>query len=264
MARKKVSESMGLSAPERQDQLLAYVLKKGRASVPEIASEFSTSPATVRRDLNDLVAEGKVQRVHGGVLALRNIPPEPPVVQRASEMRAEKLRIAQAVAQMIRPGETVFLGSGTTLQEVARQIAGIPNLTVITNSLPVMQILVNVPEMTLICLGGVVRATEMSMIGHITECSLRELRADKVVIGIRSVHPQHGLTNDYLPETMTDRAILKIGTQVIVAADHTKCGRVSTALVTPIEEVNTLVTDSAVSGEFVEQMQTAGVNVILA
>ena len=73
------------------------------------------------------------------------------------------------------------------------------------------------------------RDSELSFIGHITEQALAEVRVDKVVMGTRGLSLEHGLTNDYLPETLTDRAILKIGREVIIVADHTKVGRVSTA-----------------------------------
>ena len=77
---------------------------------------------------------------------------------------------------------------------------------------------------TLVCLGGLLRPSELSFIGHITEQSLSEVRADKVFIGTRAISLEHGLTHEYLPETMTDRAILKAGKEIIVIADHTKFG----------------------------------------
>jgi DeoR/GlpR family transcriptional regulator of sugar metabolism len=102
----------------------------------------------------------------------------------------------------------------------------------------------------------------MSLIGHITEPALAEVRADKVILGIRALDVEHGLTNDYLPETMTDRAILKIGRQVIVVADHTKCGRVAPAFVAPLSVMTTFVTDSATPPEFVAALAERGVRVL--
>jgi DeoR family transcriptional regulator of aga operon len=99
----------------------------------------------------------------------------------------------------------------------------------------------------------------MSLIGHIAEQALAEVRADKVVMGIRAVHPEHGLTNDYLPETMTDRAIIRLSTQVILVADHTKFGRTAPAFVAPLAAVHTLVTDEPVQG-----LAEAGLRVIVA
>src|SRR5690606_38600702 len=99
------------SATERQRRLLAWIEQRERVSVPEIIDRFAVSTATARRDLEALAGEGKVQRVHGGAIAVRRAPPEPPVLQRALEQADEKKRIAMAAAALVADGETVFLSS---------------------------------------------------------------------------------------------------------------------------------------------------------
>jgi len=247
---------------ERQEQILERVKRQGSLSVAEIVEQFSISEATARRDLETLASEGKLQRVHGGALSLHQAPPEPPILQRENWQREEKQRIGQAVAGLIGDGETVFLGSGTTVLEVARNLKKRNNLTVISNSLPVLDTLSGQPEITLISLGGILRKSELSFIGHITEQSIRDLHADKVIIGIHAISLEHGLTNDYLPETMTDRAILQMGQKVVVAADHTKFGMVSTSRVAPVEIVHTIVTDTQVPQEFIESLRAKNIEVI--
>jgi DeoR/GlpR family transcriptional regulator of sugar metabolism len=103
----------------------------------------------------------------------------------------------------------------------------------------------------------------MSLIGHITELALNELRADKVILGIRALDAEQGLTSAYLLETMTDRAILKIAREVIVVADHTKCATVSTAVVAPITAIQMLITDSATPLAFVQTVREQGVRVLV-
>jgi DeoR family transcriptional regulator of aga operon/DeoR family fructose operon transcriptional repressor len=104
----------------------------------------------------------------------------------------------------------------------------------------------------------------MSLIGHIVELALKELRADKVIISTRAIDIERGMTNDYVPETMTDRAILGIGHEVILVADHTKCAAVSTAFVAPISAIHTLVTDMETSADFVAALKTRGIRVVTA
>jgi DeoR family transcriptional regulator of aga operon len=135
---------------------------------------------------------------------------------------------------------------------------------VITNSLPVMNLLADEPGITLIGIGGMLRKSELSFIGHIAEHAIAELRADKVFIGVHSLSLEHGLTSDYLPEILTDRAILRIGREVILVADHTKFNRVSTALVAPLTSVHCIVTDSAAPPDIVEAIRRMGIEVILA
>jgi DeoR/GlpR family transcriptional regulator of sugar metabolism len=250
--------------PERQKQILSLLTKQGRLSVAEIVEQFSVSEATARRDLESLASEGKVQRVHGGAIAAEQAPPELPILERESEQADEKIRIGRVTAELIADNETVFLGSGTTVLEAAKYLRDRKHLTVITNSLPVLNALAGLREITVISLGGMLRDSELSFIGHITEQALAEVRVDKVVMGTRGISLEHGLTNDYLQETLTDRAILKIGREVIIVADHTKVNRVATALLASLDSMQTFVTDSKANKKFIQALKKQGINVIVA
>jgi DeoR/GlpR family transcriptional regulator of sugar metabolism len=252
-----------IPTPERQKQILSLLSRQGRLSVAEIVEQFAISEATARRDLETLSLQGKAQRVHGGVIAIEQAPPELPILQRENEQSDEKSRIGRVVAELIFDGETIFLGSGTTVLETAKNLRERKNLTVLTNSLPVLNTLAGIKDITVVSLGGQLRDSELSFIGHITEQALAELRVDKVVMGTRSVSLEHGLTNDYLPETLTDRAILKIGLEVIIVADHTKVNRVSTALLAPLESIQTFVTDSKADKKFLQALRRQGINLII-
>jgi len=249
--------------PERQKQILSMLSRQGRLSVAEIVEQFSISEATARRDLESLASEGKAQRVHGGAIAVEQAPPELPILERENEQSDEKVRIGRVAAELIADNYSVFLGSGTTVLEVAKNLRDRKNLTVITNSLPVLNALAGLKEITVISLGGMLRDSELSFIGHITEQSLAEVRVDKVVIGTRGVSLEHGLTNDYLQETLTDRAILKIGREVIVVADHTKVNRVSTVLLAPLDSMQTFVTDLSSDKKFVQALKKQNIKVIV-
>jgi DeoR/GlpR family transcriptional regulator of sugar metabolism len=250
--------------PERQKQILSLLARQGRLRVTDIVEQFSISEATARRDLESLALQGKAQRVHGGIIAIEQAPPELPILEREGEQVDEKALIGRATAGLVLDRETVFLGSGTTVLEVARNLRNRKNLTVITNSLPVLNMLAGIKEITIISLGGMLRDSELSFIGHIAEQALTEVRADKVIMGTRGVSLEHGLTNDYLEETLTDRAILKIGGEVIIVADHTKVNRVSTALLAPLKSMNTFVTDSKSDKKFTQSLKKQGIKVIIA
>ena len=230
----------------------------------EIVEQFSISEATARRDLESLASQGKAQRVHGGVIAVEQAPPELPILQREGEQADEKSMIGQAAAELVNDGETVFLGSGTTVLETAKNLRDRKKLTVITNSLPVLNALAGIKEITVVSLGGQLRESELSFIGHITEQALAEVRVDKVIMGARGLSLEHGLTNDYLQETLTDRAILKIGHEVILVADHSKVNRVSTALLAPLSSMNTFVTDSKADKKFIQALKKQNIKVVIA
>ncbi len=256
--------SNNLSSVERQDKIVQFIIRNQRISIDDVCETFTVSEATARRDLEALAEMGKVQRVHGGAISLNQTPPEQPILKRQSEQADEKIRIGQAAAALIQEGESVFLGSGTTVLEAARELKSRRNLTVITNSLPVINALAGADGISIISLGGMRRESELSFIGHITEQALAEVRADKVFIGIRAISDEHGLTNEYLPETMTDRAILKAGREIIVLADHTKFGREATVLLAPLESIHTLITDKETTPAILEAVRQRGIRVILA
>lgn len=253
-----------MSRTERKELIRRLVFDAGQASVMDLCSRFAVSEATIRRDLVELNAEGVLHRVHGGAIRPDLAAPEPPVVERTHDQPDAKEAIGRAAAELIADGDTVFLGSGSTVLSVARYLRQRRRLTVITNSLPVVNLLASVPDITTIVLGGLLRSSELSMIGHIAEQALAELHADKVVMGIRAVHPEHGLTNDYLPETMTDRAIVALSPQVILVADHTKFGRTAMAYLAPLSALSIVVTDLSVPLDLVQELSQRGIRVVVA
>lgn len=251
---------------ERQRRISQLIEEKKLATVAELSTYFGVSEATIRRDLEKLKSEGIIQRVHGGAISSNGeqARPEPIIIQRAAENAREKSMIGRVAASLVKEDETVFIGSGTTTLEVARHLKGKKGLTVITNALNIANELAEEQDITLIVIGGLLRHSELSMIGHIAEQTLQELNADKVIMGMRALSLSEGLTNDYLPETMTDRAIISFAPEVILVIDHSKFDKVSTALVAPVVYVSKIVTDDQAPPEIVAELRALGIEVILA
>jgi len=249
---------------ERHTQLRRWIDEQGVARVGELSARFGVSEATIRRDLEHLDSQGLVRRDHGGAVRADVRSRQPPVLQRMTEQMAEKERIGRLAAGLVRAGETIFIGSGTTTMAVARNLEGIEHLTVITNALNIANELLHRTGISLIVIGGQVRDSELSLIGPLTEQALKDLRTDKVFLGIGSVNIRDGLTNDHLPELTTDRAIIGIASELILVADHTKLGSVSTSRVAPVTAVNILVTDTGAPPEMIQELETLGVKVLLA
>ncbi len=260
----EMNKTMTLLKVERQKRIRRLVEEKGRAMVPELSILFQVSEATIRRDLEDLDGRGWVRRTHGGAIRLQRAAKEPPMIQRIIEQQDEKARIGRAAAEMVSDGNTIFLGSGTTVHHIARFLPEDFHLTVITNSLPIVNELAERRQVELVVIGGMLRQSELSMVGHIAEQAVLEFRADRVFIGMHAIDASQGFTNDYLPETMTDRAILSIAPQVIVVADHTKFGRVSSVLVAPVTAAHVIITDTDIPQEIVAEFRELGLEVIQA
>jgi DeoR/GlpR family transcriptional regulator of sugar metabolism len=248
---------------ERHNQIRKLVNKQGRVTVQELSAQFGVSEATTRRDLEELHGLGQLRRTHGGAVQAEKTSKEPPMMQRIGEKPDEKERIGKAAADLIQDSETIFLGSGTTVIEIARNLPADINLTVITNSLPVVNELANHPGIELIIIGGMLRQSELSMVGHVAEQAVREFRADRIFLGMHAIDPKSGFTSDFLPEIMTDRAIMSIGRQVVILADHSKFDRISSVLVAPVTSANVIVTDMDTSSDCVDQLTELGVHVMV-
>lgn len=249
---------------KRREQIKQLLQTQQEVSIREISERFNVSIATARRDLDALVGQGQIERLHGGARLVGQAPPELPSLQRLNEQAEEKRAIAMAAAQLINNNETVFLGSGTTVLEVAKHLPPRVGLTVVTNSLLVANALADRRDITLIVVGGVFRQSEGSLYGHLTELILNEINASKVIFGIRAISLENGLTNDFVPEVSTDRKILKMAREVILVADHTKFNRVSTALVCSISEIHKIITDDKTPKELIDQFVKRGIDVVVA
>lgn len=246
----------------RQAQIRKLLEQQQRATVAELSAMLNVSEATIRRDLDELDGSW-LQRTRGGAVIRQASTAELPVIQRMPREAEIKRRIGQRAAQMVNPGETIFISSGTTALEVARHLPAEIPLTVITNSLPVINELASRKNISLVVIGGMLRPDELSMVGHPAEQMLDEFRTDKTFMGMRAIDPHWGFTNDYLPEILTDRKILHISSQVIVVADHTKFGRICSVFVAPVTAAHVIVTDDRVAPSMAAELEQLGVQMII-
>ena len=210
-----------------------------------------------------LLKENGFKKIRGGI-GLDDTTAEPSIAQRSYMQSDKKRRIGKKAAELVHDGEAIFLGTGSTALEVAKNLTTRRKLTVITNSLPVITTLVDSPGVDLVVTGGALRRPELSFIGHIVEKALSELRADKVIIGIQGIHPDSGLTNEFLPEAMLDRVLVTFAPQLIIVADSSKLGKIKASAVGRIEDIGTLVTDSSIDPGVLASLERDGVRVMLA
>jgi DeoR family transcriptional regulator, aga operon transcriptional repressor len=248
---------------DRQEEILRILQENGVTSVDHLAHSLGTSQATLRRDLSYLADAGLLQRKAGKVDLLLG-EGEMPLRLRAKKNLQEKQHIARAALDIIQNGETILIAGGTTTLALARLLPGQRRLTVITNALPVADVLADTAGINLVVLGGEMRPGERTMHGHLTESGAKELRADKLFYGIQAISLQYGLTHNQLQEVATDRTLANSAVQVIVLADHTKFGKVAPALVMPLSSVHTLITGCEVPEEMQAGLRAQGVQLILA
>jgi len=248
----------------RTKVILQHLESEGSVSVADLSRKLSVSEATIRRDLDALHEEKKLKRVHGGAIFADHLENELPVKKRISQFETEKQTIASEASKLINHGDTIFLGSGTTTLEIAKLIKDRTDLTVVTNSLLVAHLIGIYGKADLIFVGGFLRREELSFIGHITEQALGEINVDKIILGIPAIDVREGLSNDYLPEVMTDRTIINLCPELIIVADHTKFGKTASAFLAPINRISKLITDSNTDPHILEQLRSNGITVLIA
>jgi DeoR family transcriptional regulator of aga operon len=248
---------------QRRRRILAIIGRRGQFDKEELSELLGVDPDTVEHDLEQLAAQvpdldqAKVDR------HLDHLPADIGFHQRTLEHQQEKARIGRAAADLINDGETIFLASGSTVHEVASNLIG-KKLTAVTNSLPVMSLLAQDRNMEVVSVGGVLRRSEMSFIGNFLEQTLGRMHIEKVVLGIYALDLIEGLTQSFIPETITDRTILEAGNEVIIVADHSKIGRRAATFIAPLSKIDVLVTDDKTPQEAVAAMEAQGIRVVIA
>lgn len=253
-----------LSHDERLDRTLEYIQEKGRATVLELCSIFQTSESTVRRNLTRLAEQKLIKRFHGGAILNKPVAPEPPVSRRLQANPGEKENIGRKAASLVEDGETVILLSGTTVASMVPFLLHKKNLKVITNSVLVLQGLLLESAIKVIVPGGVLDHSEFCTTGFLTSLCVKQLRADKVFLGVRSVHPLYGMMSDNIDEMEASRVFIDVSDEVVVLADHTKFNPSGTVRLCSLTETDVLITDPLSPPDQLKELREAGVEVVVS
>jgi DeoR family transcriptional regulator of aga operon len=249
---------------ERRRQIQSLIEQNGRVTTEELAERFRISLVTIRGDLKALAAAGAVVRTHGGALAHRD-GEDVPLDVKTGLHHAEKVRIAEAAAAMVRDGETILIDSGSTTNEIARQLCRLPlqGINVITNALNVAMTLAAAPHVQLVMLGGVLRPNSYALSGPQAESALAGLKADRLFLGVDSLDPEVGLMTPHVLEAQLNAQMIGASTHVVAVADSSKLLRRNLSVIARVEQIETLVTDRAANPAIVEALRQRGVEVVL-
>jgi DeoR family fructose operon transcriptional repressor len=233
--------------------------ESGKQDVADLARTFQVSEMTIRRHLEALEAQGLCRRFHGGAEAVANRGFEVPFALRSRANLENKRAIGHAVAEAIPAGSTVYVDVGTTTLEVARALKDRSGLTILTPSLRVASLLADQVGIRTVCLGGVVRPGERSMVGPITQRIIEEFYLDMCILGVGGIDAESGVTEYNLDDASTKRAVVARSRHVLVAADATKVGATSFAYVSQASVVSTLITDAAPDDPALSRLEEIGV-----
>ncbi|WP_277328008.1 DeoR/GlpR family DNA-binding transcription regulator [Streptomyces sp. JH14] len=230
-------------AAERRQLILEMVRANGAVSLRELARVVQTSEVTVRRDVRALEAEGLLDRRHGGAVLPGGFTRESGFPQKSHLATAEKTAIADLAAGLVEEGEAIVVGAGTTTQELARRLARIPGLTVVTNSLLVAQALAHANRVEVVMTGGTLRGSNYALVGSGAEQSLQGLRVSRAFLSGSGLTAERGLSTSNMLSASVDRALVQAAAEVVVLADHTKLGSDTMFQTVPTDLITRLVTD---------------------
>jgi DeoR/GlpR family transcriptional regulator of sugar metabolism len=237
---------MSVLARQRQERILHEVDRHGGSRVSELVEILGVSDMTVRRDIEVLAEKGLVRKVHGGATSVGGRSADEPGFQVKSEMNpVEKSAIARTAAAMIDPGASIAISAGTTAYAVAHELRNVADLTVVTNSPRVAELLHDPSrdDLTVILTGGV-RTPSDALAGPVAVAALRTLHVDTLVLGVHGIDERAGLTTPNLVEAETNRALIAAARRVLVVADHSKWGIVGLSTIATLDQVDVLVTDA--------------------
>jgi len=254
---------------ERYERIIAILNKNRFASVTKIQKETDIPISTLRRDLLELSANGRLIKLRGGAsltscIEVQKTAEEPPFSARGQSNLEEKQRIALAAMAYIERGDTVIIDSGTTTYELAKQLKNFNDLMVATNDLSASVAMADNPNINLIVMGGRVRSSHYSIVGVFAENVLEQLHSDIVFLSVDAVDINHGLMAFNLEEVGVKRRMLKAAREVIVLCDHTKFSSVAFIKIADLTEVDCIITGSELEASVVSELRTMGIEVVLA
>lgn len=252
----------GLLDVERRERILRYLRQAGVARVADLARALAVSAMTVRRDADALASEGVAERVRGGVRIVR--PPltdEPPPTAKAALHRAEKRRIAAAAASLVGPGSAIGIGAGTTALELARLVADVPGVTIVTNSIAVALAL---PDRDGVVLTGGERTRSDALVGPVANRTAASVGLDHLFLGAHGIDAERGCTAPNLGEAETNRALMAVARQSVALVDASKWGVHALAGFAALDELDVLVTDTALPAAAARAARAAVGRLILA
>jgi DeoR/GlpR family transcriptional regulator of sugar metabolism len=241
---------------QRQERILEELQRSGGVRVSDLTELLGVSDMTIRRDLDALARRGLVSKVHGGAtLPRRGSTDEPGFEAKSSQERPAKEAIARRAAEFVQPGTAIAISAGTTTHAFARYLTRIPELTVVTNSLPVAEVLHahDRPDRVVVLAGGV-RTLSNALVGPVAVQTIRSLHVDCLFMGVHGIDPAAGFTSPNLVEAETNRAMVAATRRLVVLADHTKWGVVGLSTIASLDEASVLITDTGLEPEACEAL----------
>lgn len=248
---------------ERRTQIADLIKQQRTVKNAELMERFGISIETVRRDLDYLEKQGVLRKVYGGAVVSMLLNSEPEYASRSQMKHPQKEQIAREAAKLIRSGDAVYLGVGTTVQAMVQYMKNIGPITVFTNALRTAVELSEIADCTVILTGGCLRAKELTLSGFPSDENLAHFNLDKAFIGIGGI-TEEGITDFHIGEARLHRRMIENAKQSIALADSGKIGLRAMNNVCTLSEIDLVITDSDAPMQSVASLEDAGAKILVA
>ncbi len=249
---------------KRQHKLVEIVRGSGRASVDELSEILGASRETIRRDLTELARLGKIEKFHGGATTPR-VYGEGPLQQRLSQNAAAKMRVAEVAAKLFRPGDTLFVDTGSTTLYFAEELARESGFTVITNSAGVARIMTApTSDNRTFLLGGEFSAGNQQTVGAMVSRQIAGFRAHHAVLTVGALDARTGAMDFNIEEALIAQAMIEQSESVTVLLEHSKFDAVASFEVCPLSRIARIVCDVSPPPPMARALKAAGVRLVVA
>jgi DeoR family transcriptional regulator, aga operon transcriptional repressor len=252
------------STSQRRLSILKLLNSAESVNVKELSNDYQVSEVTIRKDLRYLESRNLLFRSRGGAMRPLRVGIDIAIDDRRKQNPLQKQSIGIAAAQLIHDGDTLILDSGTTVMELAKNLGGFRELTVITNALDIASKLVDYDNMNVIIPGGILRKKSLSLVGVMAAENFKSLKCDLFFFSADGIDVKEGLSTPNLEEAHLCRLVIKASKKVIALVDSSKFQRSGLINITKLDKVDIIVTDEDISPVVLKKLRKAGIEVIVA
>jgi DeoR family transcriptional regulator of aga operon len=247
---------------ERMRGIMKILEKENRVLIADLCKTFNTTSVTIRKDLDQLENEGLLKRTHGGAILYKPLFHGLALNEKEKLNSEEKERIAKEAVKMISEGDVIILDSGSTTTQLARNMKNLKGITVITNAVNIALELIDT-DLEVILTGGTLQKKSSTLIGSLSDDSLRKISADKLFHGVDGIDYEIGLTTPNVTEANTSRVMMKRASENILLVDSSKFGRRSLGVICQIKEIDKIITTKETDKSEIDKLNDLGVEVIV-
>lgn len=254
--------TLSMTKELRKKNILKLLEQNEEVSIQDIVVRCNVSEITIRRDLSLLEKKGLLKRTHGGAVRSSVIPEMFAFANNSVERRNQKMEICKLAASLIEENDTIYMDCGTTVYFLSRFLSRFKNLSVITNSLPIVSELMPHPHIKVYLIGGELDTTRKALYGPMTDNLLSKYKADKAFIGAAGISLSQGLSSNHEKEASVTLKMAEAADKVYLLCDSSKIGKLSYFNYSSLELIDLLITDKEITPSVLEMFKDKNINIL--